>query len=543
LNPDGSPASFDERSRTTWEFLHATFGEYLVAREAIAILSAMAASWTGGDWRIEINDDMLFALFSHAPLSGGRQVMSFVRERITSLTKDGKLARNVLLALLARISDQSLERVGGDRYSLYNPSGLELFRRIGIYSLNLRLMVEAVGGTSANIHPIDAPPGNWARLVRLWKASLRESDWNQLLDSYIPIVDEKTGGIVFLSSEADSALKAFPFSQSSILQSALRERCWLTIDSPADQSMSRLLDSTLLAIDRYLPVTLDIPLEGTEGEESSKSLAAGLIEALLAAGWEDRLVASEAVALGLHALGQVRATGDVDVRSKILPAIRNNAVPFLAGKSTGLLYDSFTDPYSVGQSIAVLETLLAISATLGHNAETLVEQCSERIANLDLLHLADTQPELYVRALAVIGMSGIDLDVLPVEVNPLSDALARTSWAAARGESVAIAVQLAQACHLDDWMLTEGSRFLAALDDATFKDLHSSTIRYAIRLLEEELEAVGLSHESRDLMVARHAKLLSRAPLPQANCRYCTSNAPTSRANKLAREHRVVERD
>ncbi|ARX88847.1 hypothetical protein SMD44_08334 [Streptomyces alboflavus] len=63
----------DGRTLSTYEFLHATFGEYLAVRLAVRLVSGLLdhrpVLSTG---REPLNDDLMFALLSFAPLFSGR---------------------------------------------------------------------------------------------------------------------------------------------------------------------------------------------------------------------------------------------------------------------------------------------------------------------------------------------------------------------------------------------------------------------------------------------------------------------------------------
>ncbi|MER7345761.1 hypothetical protein ABT390_10170 [Streptomyces aurantiacus] len=91
----------DGQKLSTYEFLHATFGEYLAVRLAVRLLSGLLAHRPvlsmGGE---PLNDDLMFALLSFAPLSS-RQMLRFARARVERLPHEERetLARLVVRAL------------------------------------------------------------------------------------------------------------------------------------------------------------------------------------------------------------------------------------------------------------------------------------------------------------------------------------------------------------------------------------------------------------------------------------------------------------
>lgn len=169
--------------RQTFEFLHATFGEYLAARLTVQLAtdllrrrSPLMVATTAAD------DDLLYALLSFAPLSS-RQVLRFVTSLCDQQVPPAD--RAALAGLLIDVFAASETR-SDHRYSGYRPARLATSSRHGIYSANLVLLILALEpavsaarlfGTSA---PDRDPPGMWHRRVLLWRSSMSEPDWTDL---------------------------------------------------------------------------------------------------------------------------------------------------------------------------------------------------------------------------------------------------------------------------------------------------------------------------------------------------------------------------
>ena len=125
----------------TFEFLHATFGEYLAARLTVQL----ATDLLGRRSSLMVNtavadDDLLYGLLSFAPLSS-RQILRFVKSICqwqVPETERRKLA-DLLIDVLG-VSENRTEH----RYNAYRPAPLPTSSRHGVYSANLVLLILAL---------------------------------------------------------------------------------------------------------------------------------------------------------------------------------------------------------------------------------------------------------------------------------------------------------------------------------------------------------------------------------------------------------------
>ena len=169
--------------RQTFEFLHATFGEYLAARLAVQLASDLLRRrpplMVGAP---AADDDLLYALLSFAPLSS-RQVLRFVTSMCKRQVPDADRAN--LTDLLIEVFAASEARTE-HRYSGYRPAPLATYSRHGVYSANLVLLILALEPVMSAARlfrasvPFNDPPGMWHRRVLLWRSSLSEPDWTDL---------------------------------------------------------------------------------------------------------------------------------------------------------------------------------------------------------------------------------------------------------------------------------------------------------------------------------------------------------------------------
>jgi hypothetical protein len=169
----------------TYEFLHATFGEFLAARLAVQLAAgllgrrpALMVGHTPSD------DDLMYALLSFAPLSA-RQLLPFVIGCCDRAVPEAD--RAPLTNLLVSVLDDSQRRTG-HRHDGYAPAPLPTAARHGIYSANVVLLILTVASlepprpvTASQLFPGAADaPGRWHHTALLWRAALAERDWTDL---------------------------------------------------------------------------------------------------------------------------------------------------------------------------------------------------------------------------------------------------------------------------------------------------------------------------------------------------------------------------
>jgi len=167
----------------TFEFLHATFGEYLAARLTVQLATDLLRRRPS----LMVNtamadDDLLYGLLSFAPLSS-RQILRFVKSICQRQVPDTD--RRMLADLLIDVLGASENRTEY-RYNAYHPAPLPTSSRHGIYSANLVLLILALEPAvsaarlfrASNVY--NDPPGMWHRRVLLWRSAMTEPDWTDL---------------------------------------------------------------------------------------------------------------------------------------------------------------------------------------------------------------------------------------------------------------------------------------------------------------------------------------------------------------------------
>ena len=181
-------ARYSSDNRRSYEFLHATFGEYFIAANLVNLLKDMATfsnvQMEHGAWKQPISDDLICALLSHRLLSERPTVLSFAEELMdeVSLTTQQDIA-SLLESLISR-SRSNIQRLHNTEYHPTNRDGITA---VAAYSANLILLrlfsfrslptISINSIASAGVKPLDS----WKVTVRLWGAALDAHGWASII--------------------------------------------------------------------------------------------------------------------------------------------------------------------------------------------------------------------------------------------------------------------------------------------------------------------------------------------------------------------------
>lgn len=162
------------------QFLHATFGEYLVARLAARLSAQLLAQHAAALVQPTLpDDDLLFQFYSFSPLSS-RQTLRFLEARMHEEMGEHL---NSMGGLLLRLRELSSLRHYNSLSGKYQPAPTPVPSRYALYSANLVLMAlltkQEINVRELFPNSADAPE-DWHRLVLLWRSALRENDWADL---------------------------------------------------------------------------------------------------------------------------------------------------------------------------------------------------------------------------------------------------------------------------------------------------------------------------------------------------------------------------
>ncbi|ALG09101.1 NACHT domain-containing protein [Kibdelosporangium phytohabitans] len=172
-----SRATRDSQALYTYEFLHATFGEYLVARHIWNVLSDLPRRVVSRR-SSAVDDSELYALLSFVPLSNRTSILGFLVERSTDPSP------GLLTEELFRAADHAQLRA---RYTEYAPMALSTPERFAIYRANLLLLTTSLSDVvrvSELCRQPDSVVPAWNKYTRLWKATLTPEDWQAFVDAF-----------------------------------------------------------------------------------------------------------------------------------------------------------------------------------------------------------------------------------------------------------------------------------------------------------------------------------------------------------------------
>ncbi|WP_433788562.1 NACHT domain-containing protein [Actinoplanes sp. CA-252034] len=174
-----------EEAAKCYEFLHATFGEFLVADESVALLRQAADGYFARRRSAgEPDDAMLFALLSWQPLISRSASAGLLEQICRELTEE---EQGRILTFLGILISRCRGRKVLDRFSPYRPISVDNIRSVAVYSLNLLTIRIAAGGGKARPKDIwlegEDCIERWRSLVQLWNAGLDAGSWQTVLKS------------------------------------------------------------------------------------------------------------------------------------------------------------------------------------------------------------------------------------------------------------------------------------------------------------------------------------------------------------------------
>lgn len=172
----------DDTCLTTCEFLHATFGEFLVARLIVRELADLAAVVTARS-RYSTDDSFMRALLSFAPLTTRGKITEFFAVLVQQLAGEH---RPLLRELLLTSFRESLQPQKGWSHEQYGPGHVSAPTRYAAYSANMLLLAVFIGGPvfGHELFPQALyPVAEWRRHAMLWRSQFTVEGWASLVDT------------------------------------------------------------------------------------------------------------------------------------------------------------------------------------------------------------------------------------------------------------------------------------------------------------------------------------------------------------------------
>ncbi|MFJ6672213.1 NACHT domain-containing protein [Actinosynnema sp. NPDC091369] len=168
--------------RRTYEFLHATFGEYLIAEVTLTLLAVIVADRQRREARPFddfglLDDALLYALISHQVFTKRPPILDFASGSFRALDR---ATRTGVLDVLDELIRSVHQRVEQDLHPAYDPSGATLVSRVAAYSANLvclRVVLDDLPVPLAGLFP---ERGGWRSAVHLWHSGLDAEGWQSL---------------------------------------------------------------------------------------------------------------------------------------------------------------------------------------------------------------------------------------------------------------------------------------------------------------------------------------------------------------------------
>ena len=192
--------------RRTYEFLHATFGEYLIAEVTLNLLRTIFAdkqqreSSPFEDFDL-LSDARLYALISHQVFTKRRPILDFASGLFRALDQD---TRTGILDVVDELIRSVHQRVKHDQHPTYDPSGATLVSRVAAYSANLICLRVVLAGSSVPLDNLFPVQSDWQSTVHLWHSGLDLEGWQSL--SLMLTLDWENGSARIVTSDsADSA--------------------------------------------------------------------------------------------------------------------------------------------------------------------------------------------------------------------------------------------------------------------------------------------------------------------------------------------------
>ena len=172
----------------SYEFLHATFGEYLVAQHVLTELVDVAAAAYAGRRSRDPDDKMLFALLSHQVWATRRNIVDLAAEIFAALPEaDQTGVRSLLIGLIGDYR----QRPRSAALDGYRPTLMDIIGQPAAYSANLVTLAVAFAKEDGGLGLVgpfgdteDQAMTGWRSTVTLWRAGLDEDSWLSVLFSF-----------------------------------------------------------------------------------------------------------------------------------------------------------------------------------------------------------------------------------------------------------------------------------------------------------------------------------------------------------------------
>ncbi len=513
-----------------FEFLHATFGEFLVARAALKRVTTAhehAVVDQLGYGPSNRADEALRMLFSHQPLSNSAQIISFLEESVAGGLPPDK--KDSLGDFLLDVLHQTMQSGGRGLESRYDPATSPLTARVAAYSANLLVLHATLVGPA--VLTGDEGSELWRRASLLWRSQLTEEAWNALVETLhvqrlpnkganrSPLLVQIGGTKMWRRQDlAQLAIIGWDYETRSHLtvrqgrvRSEATNNCFLaggvSQGTAADLLIvPGLLEAFDVAVLGRGPVNADAEPVGTLAEIL---LAIAVEGASLAAITVSDLYAAASSLIGIlyaagTGVGPGSGTGlpllNILLRFAVRDAERLNSESLenLASAALQLLVDSGENDQSV-----LISAVLISSAVLarGHQRSAATATLDRALGLLDLPHILD-QPEAAVRVYSAVDRSSLGTAAaIPEYGEPREfvDRLDLVVLADVSSELPEMLLDVARRSDCRQWASTAGILQAAVMQQDALERVSSRNMLF---LIGATLDEKGADPEARKLIAS-----------------------------------------
>jgi hypothetical protein len=175
-------AVLDDQARQTYEFLHATFGEYLVARLVVQAVRDSEAREAASTLALRLgpsnDDDLLRSLLGFTPLTARATVLPFIAGLLDGPDRD---------RIRGWLTGHAAQAVTRPQYAegRYRPVDKRIDHWMATYSFNLLLLTLACGGElrASDLFTRTDHPAVWLRNSALqWQAAVPGDMWMDAME-------------------------------------------------------------------------------------------------------------------------------------------------------------------------------------------------------------------------------------------------------------------------------------------------------------------------------------------------------------------------
>ncbi|MFL6112168.1 MAG: hypothetical protein ACJ786_12555, partial [Catenulispora sp.] len=166
-------------SRTSYEFLHATFNEYLIAR----LVAIELARLTIDASRRTVDDATLHAVLSFECLAAREPIVTFLD---TCLARHALTRRQAMAETLVSLHDSALLPRTESSLAAYTPRQANVVERHAAWSANLVLLAtlaaEELSISRLFANAYEEPVREWHRHAGMWQSMLHPAGWDGLVE-------------------------------------------------------------------------------------------------------------------------------------------------------------------------------------------------------------------------------------------------------------------------------------------------------------------------------------------------------------------------